>query len=52
LARDERDSNRAVAPLRFIEGSDTVFLDTSEMSVSQAVEEIEHAFAKKAAERA
>jgi hypothetical protein len=29
-----------------------VFLDTSKKSVSQAVEEIEHAFAKKAAEQA
>ena len=52
LARDERDSNRAAAPLRFLEGTDMVFLDTSEKSVSQAVEEIEHAFATKAAEQA
>jgi 3-phosphoshikimate 1-carboxyvinyltransferase len=52
LARDERDSNRAIAPLRFLEGTDMVFLDTSKKSVSQAVEEIEHAFAKKAAEQA
>ena len=52
LARDERDSNRAVAPLRFLEGTDMVFLDTSEKSVSQAVEEIEKAFATRAAKQA
>jgi cytidylate kinase len=52
LARDERDSNRAVAPLRFLEGTDMVFLDTSEKSISQAVEEIEKAFATRAAKQA
>jgi 3-phosphoshikimate 1-carboxyvinyltransferase len=52
LARDERDSTRAVAPLRFLEGTDMVFLDTSEKSISQAVEEIEQAFATKAAKQA
>ena len=51
LARDERDSTRAVAPLRFLGGTDIVFLDTSEKSISQAVEEIEQAFATKAAKQ-
>ena len=34
-ARDERDSHRAAAPLRMAE--DAVLLDTSEMSIDEAV---------------
>lgn len=36
--RDERDSNRAIAPLKPAEGAH--FLDTSEMTVGQAVDQV------------
>jgi cytidylate kinase len=37
-ARDERDTNRAVAPLA--PASDAHLLDTSEMGVDQAVDQV------------
>jgi len=36
--RDERDTNRSSAPLRAAEGA--YLLDTSEMTVEQAVEQV------------
>ena len=43
-ARDHRDSTRAVAPLRFVEGSGVVYLDTTSMTIPQAVEAILRAY--------
>ena len=43
-ARDHRDSTRSVAPLRFVEGSGVVYLDTTSMTIPQAVEAILRAF--------
>jgi cytidylate kinase len=37
LARDERDSSRAVAPLR--QAEDALLLDTTELTIDQAVAE-------------
>jgi len=36
--RDERDSNRAVAPLR--PAADAILLDTSSLSIDQAVDQV------------
>jgi 3-phosphoshikimate 1-carboxyvinyltransferase len=43
-ARDHRDSTRSVAPLRYVEGSGVVYLDTTSMTIPQAVEAILRAF--------
>jgi len=43
-ARDHRDSTRSVAPLRFVEGSGVVYLDTTSMTIPQAVEAILRAY--------
>jgi 3-phosphoshikimate 1-carboxyvinyltransferase len=43
-ARDARDSSRAVAPLKYVEGSGVVFLDTTSKTIPQAVEAILQAF--------
>jgi 3-phosphoshikimate 1-carboxyvinyltransferase len=43
-ARDARDSSRAVAPLRYVEGSGVVFLDTTSKTIPQAVEAILQAY--------
>lgn len=43
-ARDARDSSRTVAPLKYVEGSGVVFLDTTSKSIPQAVEAILQAF--------
>jgi 3-phosphoshikimate 1-carboxyvinyltransferase len=43
-ARDHRDSSRSVAPLRFVEGSGVVYLDTTSMTIPQAVEAILRAY--------
>ena len=39
-ARDSRDASRAVAPLKFVEGSGVAFLDTTMKTIPQAVEAI------------
>ncbi|MFM1880451.1 MAG: hypothetical protein RLZZ344_685 [Pseudomonadota bacterium] len=44
LARDHRDSTREVAPLQFVEGSGVVYLDTTSMTIPQAVEAILRAY--------
>ncbi len=41
-ARDERDSQRSVAPLQ--QGADARFLDTSDLSIEQAVEKVLQCF--------
>lgn len=43
--RDERDANRPIAPLR--PAPEAVVFDTSQRSIDEAVEEIEHMFAER-----
>lgn len=43
-ARDHRDTTRSVAPLRFVEGSGVVYLDTTSKTIPQAVEAILRAY--------
>lgn len=46
-ARDERDSQRSIAPLQ--QGADAHFLDTSDLSIEQAVEKVLQSFRSDAA---
>lgn len=43
-ARDARDASRALAPLKFVEGSGAVLLDTTSLSIEEAVQRVLGAF--------